>query len=85
MLKVITQVQMSRREDRNGELNQDDKDKMVSDAVFYFLVCDQKKSLIKRADICKNCDLARKLFLYWNDDRIIRCLEYLDYHHTNLR
>lgn len=35
-------------------------DKMVSDATFYFLVADQKKSLIKRADLCKYCDLNKK-------------------------
>ena len=28
-------------------LNEDDKEKMISDAVFYFLVADQKKSIIK--------------------------------------
>ena len=28
-------------------LNDDDIEKMVSDAVFYFLVADQKKSIIK--------------------------------------
>lgn len=67
---------MSRREDRNGELNQDDKDKMVSDAVFYFLVCDQKKSLIKRADICKNCDLARKSKAV-QDDVIAEAIKHL--------
>jgi len=41
-------------------LNDDDIDKMVADAAFYFLVADQKKALIKRADLCKYCDLSRK-------------------------
>jgi len=40
--------------------SKDDMDKMVSDATFYFLVADQKKSLIKRADLCKSCDLNKK-------------------------
>jgi len=40
--------------------SRDDMDKMVSDATFYFLVADQKKSLIKRADLCKSCDLNKK-------------------------
>jgi len=41
-------------------LNDDDIEKMVSDAVFYFLVADQKKSIIKRAELCKHCDLSKK-------------------------
>jgi len=41
-------------------LNEDDIEKMVSDAVFYFLVADQKKSIIKRAELCKHCDLSKK-------------------------
>jgi len=45
---------------QNSELNQDDKDKMISDAVFYFLVADQKKALVKRAELCKHCDLSKK-------------------------
>lgn len=44
----------------NGGLNQDDLEKLVSDVVFYFLVADQKKQLIKRPELCKNCDLSRK-------------------------
>jgi len=40
--------------------SKEDMDKMVSDATFYFLVADQKKSLIKRADLCKTCDLNKK-------------------------
>ena len=31
-------------------LNEDDIDKMVADATFYFLVADQKKSIIKVLD-----------------------------------
>jgi len=38
-------------------LNQDDWDKMISDATFYFLVADQKKALIKRADLTNACNL----------------------------
>jgi len=38
----------------------EDVEKMVSDVTFYFLVADQKKSLIKRADLCKYCDLNKK-------------------------
>jgi len=41
-------------------LSKDDMEKMVSDVTFYFLVADQKKSLIKRADLCKCCDLNKK-------------------------
>jgi len=41
-------------------LNKDDVEKMVSDATFYFLVADQKKSLIKKPDLCKACDLSKK-------------------------
>eukprot|EP00092_Neocalanus_flemingeri_P065598 GFUD01079805.1.p1 GENE.GFUD01079805.1~~GFUD01079805.1.p1 ORF type:complete len:280 (-),score=74.63 GFUD01079805.1:160-999(-) len=40
--------------------SRDDMDKMISDATFYFLVADQKKSLIKRADLTKYCDLNKK-------------------------
>ena len=32
-------------------LNEDDIDKMVADATFYFLVADQKKSIIKVIDL----------------------------------
>ena len=38
-------------------LNQDDWDKMISDATFYFLVADQKKGLIKRSDLKAACNL----------------------------
>jgi hypothetical protein len=41
-------------------LNEADLQKMISDAVFYVLVADQKKSLIKRPDLLKACDLAKK-------------------------
>jgi len=44
----------------NNDLDQDDKDKMVSDAVFYFLIADQKKTLIKRAELSKHCDISKK-------------------------
>lgn len=43
-----------------GGLTQDDIEKLVSDVVFYFLVADQKKQLIKRPELCKNCDLSKK-------------------------
>jgi len=45
---------------KNLALDQDDVEKLVSDVVFYFLVADQKKQLIKRPELCKNCDLSRK-------------------------
>lgn len=55
---------MSQRKEKEGGsgpppegLNQDDWDKMVSDATFYFLVADQKKALIKRADLTTACNL----------------------------
>ena len=38
-------------------LNEDDKEKMISDAVFYFLVADQKKSLIKVLEFLCSCVL----------------------------
>jgi len=41
-------------------LSEDDAQKMISDAVFYFLVADQKKAIIKRPDLIKNCDLTKK-------------------------
>jgi len=44
----------------SGALNDDDIDKMIADATFYFLVADQKKSMVKRADLVKTCDLGKK-------------------------
>jgi len=41
-------------------LSDDDMEKMVSDAVFFFLVADQKKSLVKKSDLYKHCDLSKK-------------------------
>ena len=41
-------------------LNEADLQKMISDSVFYVLVADQKKSLVKRLDLLKTCDLAKK-------------------------
>ena len=38
-------------------LNQDDWDKMISDATFYLLVADQKKALIKRTELMAACNL----------------------------
>ena len=38
-------------------LNEDDKEKMISDAVFYFLVADQKKSVIKVLKFSCSCSL----------------------------
>ena len=39
---------MSHKEFLRGQgLNEDDAQKMISDAVFFFLVADQKKSVIK--------------------------------------
>lgn len=38
-------------------LNQDDWDKMISDATFFFLVADQKKALIKRSELIASCNL----------------------------
>jgi len=38
-------------------LNQDDWDKIISDATFYFLVADQKKALIKRSELTAACNL----------------------------
>jgi len=56
-----SQSQASSRPSPNpGGLTQDDVEKLVSDVVFYFLVADQKKQLIKRPELCKNCDLSRK-------------------------
>ena len=36
-------------------LNEDDKEKMISDTVFYFLVADQKKSVIKVLKFSCSC------------------------------
>ena len=41
-------------------LNDADLQKMISDSVFYVLVADQKKALIKRPELLKSCDLAKK-------------------------
>eukprot|EP00088_Acartia_fossae_P042360 TRINITY_DN4445_c0_g1_i1.p1 TRINITY_DN4445_c0_g1~~TRINITY_DN4445_c0_g1_i1.p1 ORF type:complete len:261 (+),score=91.20 TRINITY_DN4445_c0_g1_i1:53-835(+) len=41
-------------------ISNDDLQKMVSDAVTYFLVADQKKSIIRKADLVKACDLTRR-------------------------
>ena len=38
-------------------LNEDDKEKMISDTVFYFLVADQKKSVIKVLKFSCSCSL----------------------------
>jgi len=52
---------MSHKEFLRGQgLNEDDAQKMISDAVFFFLVADQKKSVIKKADLIKTCDLGKK-------------------------
>jgi len=45
---------------KEHSLNKDDVEKMISDATFYFLVADQKKSLVKKPDLCKACDLSKK-------------------------
>jgi hypothetical protein len=50
----------SRPDFREHNLNDADLQKMTSDALFYVLVADQKKSLIKRPDLLKTCDLAKK-------------------------
>jgi hypothetical protein len=50
----------SRPDFREHNLNDADLKKMTSDALFYVLVADQKKSLIKRPDLLKTCDLAKK-------------------------
>jgi len=41
-------------------LNDDDINKIISDATFFFLVADQKKALIKRSDLVKACGLSGK-------------------------
>ena len=41
-------------------LTEEDVDKMISDAVFYLIVADQKKSVIKRPDLMRTCDLNKK-------------------------
>ena len=42
-----------------SNLNKDDINRMVSDVVLYCLVTDQKKGLIKRSDIVKQCNLGK--------------------------
>jgi len=42
-------------------LTEEDIDKIVSDAVFYFLVADQKKSVIKKSELYKHCGLSGKV------------------------
>jgi len=44
-----------------SSLNKDDINRMVSDVVLYCLVTDQRKGLIKRADIVKQCNLGKGL------------------------
>ena len=41
-------------------LSQDDVEKMISDVVFFFLVEDQKKSLIQRPDVMSKCGINKK-------------------------
>jgi len=55
----------SRRQKEDGSqsqngLNEDDVNKMVSDIVFYLLTADQKKSVIKKADLSSKCGLSNK-------------------------
>jgi hypothetical protein len=65
----------SRPDFREHNLNDADLQKMTSDALFYVLVADQKKSLIKRPDLLKTCDLAKKPKAVQVDEReIIICL-----------
>jgi len=45
----------------SSNLNKDDISRMVSDVVLYCLVTDQRKALIKRADIVKQCNLGKGL------------------------
>jgi len=44
-----------------SNLNKDDFSRMVSDVVLYCLVTDQRKALIKKADIVKQCNLGKGL------------------------
>jgi len=44
-----------------SNLNKDDISRMVSDVVLYCLVTDQKKALIKRSEIVKQCNLGKGL------------------------
>ena len=41
-------------------LSEEDVSKMISDIVQYFIVADQAKSIIKRADIMRVCGLSKK-------------------------
>jgi len=45
----------------SSNLNKDDINRMVSDVVLYCLITDQKKALIKRTDIVKQCNLGKGL------------------------
>ena len=44
-----------------AELSEDDKKRLVADAVFYVLVQEQKRSIHKKGDILKVCILYWKL------------------------
>ncbi|XP_023329591.1 chromatin assembly factor 1 subunit B [Eurytemora carolleeae] len=45
---------------RSFGITEDDEQKMISDAVFFLLVADQKKTVIKRSELIKHCDLGKK-------------------------
>jgi len=45
---------------RNLDLNEEDLKKMVADAVFYLLIADQKKGIIRKNEIVNACDLKKR-------------------------
>lgn len=50
-----SQSQSSTPKTMRAELNEDDKKRLVSDAVFYVLVQEQKRALHKKGEILKVC------------------------------
>lgn len=59
-----------------GDFNEEDRKKLVSDAVFYFLVQEQKRPLFKRPDVLKAIGLTGRS-KELQDDVWIRAVRHL--------
>ena len=59
-----SQPQNSTPKSLRAELNEDDKKRLVADAVFYVLVQEQKRSVHKKGDILKVCYWLNSLITY---------------------
>jgi len=58
--KRVAMSQARREVCRAHNISEEDAQKMVADATLFFLTADQKKSVIKRPELVKLCDLGRK-------------------------